>query len=216
MKTIFRFILLVVVAGVFAQCHLSKPKISVEDLKIAFNSESTASQKYAKFAQKAMEEGYDTIAKLFEATSKAESIHAFNHGKVLEKYTGSAGNAEIGSYEIKTTLENLKTAISGETYEMQTMYPGFIRNAENEKAPEAAKSFTWAWDGEKKHLNYYGQVESAIEKGNENGLPFEWYVCPVCGNIYNPADVKESCDFCLTKQTSFIGYTDENGGEKNE
>lgn len=216
MKTILQFTLLIVVAAFLGQCHSSKPKISVDDLKTAFNNESTSSQKYAKFAQKAMEEGYDTIAKLFEATSKSESIHAFNHGKVLEKYTGSAGVAEISSYEIKTTPENLKTAISGETYEMQTMYPGFIRNAENEKAPEAAKSFTLAWEGEKKHLNYYRQAESAIEKGNENGLPFVWYVCPLCGNIYNPTDIKESCDLCLTKQTSFIGYTEENGGEKSE
>lgn len=216
MKTIFRFILLIVVTGVLAQCHLSKPKKSVDDLKTAFNSESTTSEKYAKYAHKAMEEGYDTIAKLFEATSKSEKIHAFNLGKVLEIYTGSAGIPEIGSYEIKTTLENLKSAIGGETYEMNTMYPIFIRDAENEKAPEAAKSFTWAWDGEKKHLNYYRQVESLIVKGNESGLPFVWYVCPMCGNIYNSIDVKESCDFCLTKQTSFIGYTEENGGEKGE
>jgi len=209
MKIIFRFILLIVTVGVFAQCNSSKPVKSIEDLKTAFNSESTASEKYAKFAQAAMEEGYDTIAKLFEATSKSEKIHAFNHGKVLEKYGNSVVNAEIGSYTIKTTVENLQTAINGETYEMQTMYPGFIKNAEIEKAPEAAKSFTWALDGEKKHLNYYREVQSLIVKGNENGLSFEWYVCPICGNIYNDIDVKESCDFCLTKKVNFVGYTEE-------
>ncbi len=213
MRTIFRFVLLIVVCGVFAQCNSSKPVKSVENLKTAFNSESTASEKFAKFAQTALEEGYDTIAKLFEATSKSEKIHAFNHGKVLEKYGNSVGNAEIGSYEIKTTVENLQTAKNGETYEIQTMYPGFIKSAEIEKAAEAAKSFTWSWDGGKKHLSNFRQVESVFVKGNENGLSFEWYVCPTCGNIYNPTDVKESCDFCLIKKVNFIGYTEESGHE---
>jgi len=213
MNAIFRFILLVVTVVFFAQCNSTKPVKSIENLKAAFNSESTASEKYAKFAQTAMEEGYDTIAKLFEATSKSEKIHASNLGKVLEKYSGNVGAAEIGSYEIKTTLENLQTAINSETYEMQTMYPGFIRNAEGERAAEAAKSFTWAWDGGKRHLNYYRQVKFAVVKGNENGLFFAWYVCPTCGNIYNPSDVKENCDFCLTKKANFIGYTEEQEGE---
>ena len=118
MKMIIRIILVIVVAGGLAMCHSSKPVKSVENLKTAFNDETTASEKYAKFAQEAMKEGYDTLAKLFEATSKSESIHAFNHGKVFEKYTGKVLNAEIGSYEIKTTPENLQTAIRGETYEL--------------------------------------------------------------------------------------------------
>jgi len=213
MKTIFQLILFVVTFAFFTQCNSAKPVKSIEDLKTAFNSESTTSEKYAKFTQIAIEEGYDTIAKLFEATSKSEKIHAFNLGKVLEKYNGNVGTSEIGSYEVKTTLENLKSAISGETYEMQTMYPGFIRNAESERAAEVAKSYTWAWDGGKKHLSYYRQVELAIVKGNENGLFFEWYVCPTCGNIYNSSGVAESCDFCLTKKTNFIGYTEELEGE---
>lgn len=213
MKIIFQFILLIVAGGFFTQCNSTKPVKSIEDLKTAFNSESTASEKYAKFAQKATEEGYDTIARLFEATSKSEKIHAFNHGKILEKYGSSIENGEIGSYETKTTLENLQTAINGETYEIQTMFPGFIKNAEKEKAAEAAKSFTWARDGEKKHLNYFRHIESAIVKGNENGLHYNWYICPICGNVYNNTDLKESCDFCLTKKAIFIGYTEETGGE---
>ncbi|MCX6236560.1 MAG: rubrerythrin family protein [Bacteroidia bacterium] len=136
MRTIFSFILLLIIAGIFTNCGTSKPKKSIENLRTAFNNESTASEKYAKFAQAAMAERFDTISQLFDAASKSESIHAFNHGKVLEKYGERIGTAEIGSYEVKTTAENLQAAINSETYEMQTMYPGFIRIAENEKAPE--------------------------------------------------------------------------------
>jgi len=208
MNTFPRFILLIIIAGAFSCCGTPKPKKTFENLRTAFNNESTASEKYARFAQKATAERFDTIAKLFDAASRSESIHAFNHGKVLEKYGQTIGAAEIGTYEVQNTAENLKTAILSETYEMQTMYPGFIRIAENEKAPDAAKSFTWAWNAEKKHLNYYRQAEAAISKGNQTGLSFTWFICPICGNIFNESDLKESCDFCLTKQANFIGYTE--------
>ena len=208
MKIFFRFILLIIVAGVSGQCSNSTPKRSIEDLKTAFNIESTAAEKYTKFAQVAMEEGFDTITRLFEAVSKSESIHAFNHGKALEKLGGNAEVAVIGSYEVKSTAENIQTAINSETYELQTMYPGFVRNSEKEKAPDAAKSFTWAWDTEKKHLSYFRQAAESMLKGNETALQITWYVCPLCGNTYNPTDIKEICDFCLTRQENFIGYSE--------
>jgi rubrerythrin len=214
MKTISKLIQLIIIAGVLANCNISKTKKTVEDLKSAYNEESTAAEKYRKFAQTADKEGFDTLSKLFDAVSKSESIHAFNHSKVLEKYGKSVTEPEIGSYEVKTTVENLQSALKSETYEMQTMYPGFIRTAEIEKAPEAAKSFTWAWNTEKKHLYYYRQVASTIAKGNETGLPVIWYVCPICGNIYKPADLKPFCDLCLTKKENFIGYAENQEGEK--
>jgi len=208
MKNIFRFILLLLVPVVFGQCSNTIPKKSLENLKTAFDIESTAAAKYAKFSQSALEEGFDTIAKLFEAVSKSESIHALNHGKALEKLGGTIIVSVPGSFEVKTTAENIQSAIYSETYELQTMYPAFIRNSENEKAPDAAKSFTLAWNTEKKHLAFYQVAAAAILKGNETGLPFTWYVCPICGNMYSPDSVKGSCDFCLTKQENFIGYTE--------
>ena len=208
MKTIIRLIPLIFFAVVFTCCSSSKPKKSIENLRTAFNNETTTAEKYSKFAQTALAEGLDTIARLFDAVSKSENIHAFNHGKALEIYGLTAGTPQIGSFEVKTTAENLKAAINAETYEMQTMYLGFIRTAEEEKAPEAAKSFTWARGAEIKHLNYYRQAVSALASGNESGLPTSWLVCPVCGNTIDSNNAKPFCDFCLNKEENFIGYTD--------
>jgi len=208
MKTIIRFITLFFFTAVFTCCSSSKPKKSIENLRTAFNNETTSAEKYSKFAQTALAEGLDTIASLFEAVSKSENIHAFNHGKALEKYGLSAGTPQIGSFEVKTTAENLETAINSETYEMQTVYLGFIRTAEEEKAPEAAKSFTWARGAEIKHLSYFREAAATLASGNESGLPVSWLVCPVCGNTINSNKVQPFCDFCLNKQENFIGYTD--------
>jgi rubrerythrin len=82
MKKFLFFTLLALFA--FMGCKQAKPVRTIENLKAGIKGETTASVKYAAFAQKAREEGNDTIAKLFDAASKAESIHAVNHLKVLE------------------------------------------------------------------------------------------------------------------------------------
>ncbi len=198
--------LIFTISGFLFCCNTSKPKKSIEDLRSAYNSESTFAEKYAKFAQAATNEGYDTLAKLFLAVSKSERIHSTNHGKVIDKLGYDSGTAEIGSFEVKSTIENLKAAIKSEAFDMQSVYPGFIRDAEREKVPEIARSFNWAWNGEKTHLRYYRNASEIIGKGNEKDIPFVWYICSGCGNIYTPANVKEKCELCLTKQENFIGY----------
>ncbi len=192
----------------FMHCKTPKPKMSIENLQTAINNEATSAEKYASFAQAALAEGFDTIAQLFDAVANSEKIHVANHRNALEKLGVIAGVPQIGSFEVKTTIENLQSSIAGEIHDMQLIYPGFIREAEKEKAPAAGQSFSWALNTEKKHLNDFRQAALAISKANEKGLPFTWLVCPTCGNIYSLIDVKETCDLCLTRQDAFLGYTD--------
>ncbi|MCE5178013.1 MAG: hypothetical protein LLF81_02560 [Porphyromonadaceae bacterium] len=179
-----------------------KPVKTIADLKEGIKGETTASAKYAAFAQKAREEGNDTIATFFDAASKAETIHAANHTKVLEKL-GEKMEAFTPEFEVKTTAENLQAAIDGETYEETVMYPGFIKDAEAEKVPDAIKSFTWAMDTEKKHEAFYKNALAALETGNESTLPAGYEVCPVCGNTYAEGNVDETCAFCQTLRDKF-------------
>jgi hypothetical protein len=73
MRTVTRLILFISVIGLVMSCAPKQVK-SVENLKAAFNGESTASAKYAAFAEKARAEGFDTVAVMFQATSKAEAV----------------------------------------------------------------------------------------------------------------------------------------------
>jgi rubrerythrin len=184
-------------------CKQSKPVKTIENLKAGIKGETTASEKYAAFAQKAMEEGYDTISKLFQAASKAESIHAANHLKVLEKL-GEKMDEFKPEFEVKTTAENLQAAIDGETYELNTMYPQFLADAETENVKDATKSFTWAFDTEKKHQQFYSKALEALNNKTENTLPFNYAVCPVCGNTYDKANIDPKCAFCQTPSEKFI------------
>ncbi len=181
----------------------TKPVKTIDNLKAAITGETTASAKYKAFAEQAKTEGLDTIAKLFEAASKAEAIHAANHTKVLEEL-GVKMDSIKPEFEVKTTAENLQAAIDGETYEFTTMYPDFIKIATEEKADKAVKSFNWANDTEKKHKEYYAKALEAINAGTEVNMPVEYFVCPVCGNTYDKATLEPNCAFCQTASEKFI------------
>jgi rubrerythrin len=198
-------ILLFAVVSLFAfgSCTQQKPVKTTENLKAGIKGETTASAKYAAFALKAREEGHENIAKLFEAASKAESIHATNHKKVLDELGGKMEDFKP-EFEVKTTAENLQAAIDGETYEVTTMYPQFLTDAKAEKVEKAEKSFTWAFDTEKKHQKFYTQALESLKANTENTLPLDYLVCPVCGNTYDKAVVDEKCAFCLTSKEKFL------------
>src|SRR5512145_1053546 len=85
------------------------------NLKEAFAGESQANRKYLAYSKKAEQEGYRRAAKLFRAAAAAETIHAHNHLR------------ELGV--VRSTRENLADAISGESYEFQSMYPQMIEDA---------------------------------------------------------------------------------------
>jgi rubrerythrin len=160
-----------------------------ENLNEAFAGESQANQKYRAFAKKAEKEGFPNIAKLFATTAEAERIHAEGHLGALDG---------VGS-----TIENLKGAIAGETYEYTEMYPPMfeLANSENNKA---ARMFRYALRVEEVHAKLYKLAIQAAEQGKDLDVS-QIYLCPVCGNI-EFGEPKGNCPICGTLASKFIKY----------
>jgi rubrerythrin len=205
MKNVFKLFITVIALSLMYGCA-QKPVKTIANLKAAFNGESNASAKYAAFAEKAKAEGFDTAAVMFLAISKAESIHADNHKKVLVKLGEKIEGPVIEPFNTLSTVENLAAAIKGETYEIETMYPEFLATAEKEKCSDAVKSFNWAVDTEKKHQAFYKTALDALNAGGEKTLAVQWFVCPVCGNTYDATTVTTACDFCMTVKEKFVVF----------
>ncbi len=98
-----------------------------QNLADAFAGESQANRKYLAFAQQAEKDGYKQVAKLFRAAADAETIHAHAHLRTMNG--------------VGKTVDNLKTAIAGETHEFKKMYPEFIEAAKQEAQKAAERSF---------------------------------------------------------------------------
>jgi len=200
-KKIVCFILMCVI-GIAVYAGTEK---TIENLKAGFKGESTASAKYAAYADQARKEGFIPIAIMFEATSKAEAVHALNHKAVIEKLGGKT-DPVTPQFAVKTTKENLEDAIKGENYEMTTMYPGFIATAKEENANDAIKSFRWAMETEKKHSIFYNNALSALSKNDLKTLTKIYWVCPKCGNTFDQAKPDKKCPFCYTSSDKYIKF----------
>ena len=137
---------------------------TIENLKSAFAGESQANRKYLAFAKKADEEGFPQIAKLFRAVAEAETIHAHNHLRALG--------------EVKTTTDNLQAAMGGENYEVSSMYPPMLAEADKDGNKQAARSFKYALEVEKVHAILYSH---ALDKLGKDSSTVDYYICPVCG-----------------------------------
>jgi rubrerythrin len=160
---------------------------SVENLKMAFSGESQANRKYSAFAKKAEEEGFSQIAKLFRAAAAAETVHALNH---LRAMSG-----------VNSTAENLDAAISGENYEVVSMYPPMLESAQAEGDKRAAQTFKYALEVEKIHEALYRKAAESFQKG-EDAPETDYYVCPVCGFTHE-GKLDGRCPVCNTPGERF-------------
>jgi rubrerythrin len=151
---------------------------TTDHLKAAFAGESQANRKYLAFAQKADEEGQPQVARLFRAAAAAETVHALNHLRALEGVQGTA--------------ENLKEAIGGESYEVVSMYPPMLADAEAEGDKRAVRSFKWALEVEKVHEALYTKALAML---GQKMADVDYFVCPFCGYTHEgPLDGK--CPVC--------------------
>jgi rubrerythrin len=158
-----------------------------QNLNDAFAGESQANRMYLAFADKAEKDGFPQIAKLFKAAAAAETVHAHAHLRAMGG--------------IKTTVENLEAAIAGEGHEFKDMYPGFLKDAEEEGNKPAEISFRNALAVEEIHHGLYGDALASLKEGRDLPVKKIW-VCNICGNtVYD--EPPENCPVCGVPKTMF-------------
>lgn len=182
-----------------------------QNLHLALNGEAQASIRYRAFAKQADTEGYSGVARLFRAAAIAEKVHATSHQSVLkaeeqiildlnseDKMTLAIAQLESEG-SVKTTAENLKTALDGETEEFQKMYPAMIRDAVAENAIDARHSLEYAMSIEmihaklfKKALRDPAEVQTSV-----------YHICPLCGHTVENQPPNK-CPYCGVDATKFI------------
>jgi rubrerythrin len=174
------------------------PSKTLDNLMAAYNGESNARAKYLEFAKKADQEGFAGAASLFRAAATAEGTHAATHAEVIKKLGGTP-KAEIALPPIKTTAENLKVALEGETYERDTMYPAFIAEAKASGNKDALRAFNFAVSAEAEHAKLYGDAGANLEAWRAART---FFVCPVCGKTVLAVGF-EKCPVCFTPAEKF-------------
>jgi rubrerythrin len=154
----------------------------------AYTGEAKAALRLKIFADKAEQEGYPQVARLFRVIALSEEIH------------GERGLRKLR--EIKSTEENLNEAFESETQVAGVAYGNFIKLANDAGDEAAARIFSESRDVEDFHARLYKEAMGHLMEERET----TYYVCKVCGY---PSDgvLPDECPVCGAKKEQFFEFT---------
>ncbi len=174
---------------------------TLENLTKAFIGESQARNRYSFYAKTAKKEGYEKVAEIFEVTAEQEKQHAkwllrmINEIKEdgIEELSVEADSVFV----FKSTVENLKSAISGENHEYTSMYPEFAKVAREEGYDAVANRLDAIAKAEEHHEERYKKILSAVENESLFKKDSEvWWVCRECGYQHFGNQAPQLCPSC--------------------
>ena len=174
---------------------------SLDNLKAAVQGETNATTKYAAWSVAARKEGYDQLARLFEATADAEKIHIALEMSLIKKAEPSYAQPAGDKPSSHASDINLIKAAQGEIYETSDMYSSFIKVAQMEKNIEAENVFTRAKLAEAYHAQHYLDAYNTIDVPSAD----TYYLCPICGYTHK-GNGFTACPICLTSKDQFKSY----------
>lgn len=180
-------------------------KKTIENLAKAFIGESQARNRYGFYSKVAKKEGHEQIAAVFSKTAEQERSHASTLFKMINDLKKRAAldlnaiqvEAEMPTY-FGSTIDNLKAAIAGETYEFKSMYPEFAKAAQEEGLNDIAARLRAIARAEEHHARRYGSLLHELEYGTlyKKGDATTRWVCRECGYVHEGNEPPEMCPAC--------------------
>lgn len=182
--------------------ELKGSKTEINLLK-AFAGESQARNRYNLFAEKAIEEGYEQIAGVFNETAAQEYEHAKRFFSFL-KGGDVEITAEFPAGKVGTTQENLLEAAQGEKCEWSILYNNFDKIAAEEGFKDISAAFKAIAHVEKYHewryLKLLERLTSCSEFRREESIKWQ---CRACGYVFEGATPPAKCPACLKPRAFF-------------
>ena len=158
-----------------------------EALQQAYVGEAKAALRLKVYAQKAEEEGFKQIARLFRVIAFSEEIHGARALRVLK--------------DIKTTEENLAASFESEKTVAEIAYDRFVKMAEQVGDKPSLLHFSQSRDVEETHAKLYKQAMNHFMEERET----VYHVCKVCGYVADGV-LQEECPVCAAKKDQFTTF----------
>jgi len=170
---------------------------TAKNLLISYAFESQATTRYIFFSNKAKEDGYIQISKIFEETANQELEHALRFFKFF-----NGGELEVTSSfltgVIKTTYDNLIASADLEKYVHIDLYPGFAKIGREEVFDRAADFWDAISIAEAQHEKMFLALADNLKTGrifnrNEKRV----WRCSNCGYIHEGENAPGKCPACV-------------------
>ncbi len=186
-------------------------KETPKKLFAAYVGESQARNRYTFFASIAKKEGYVLISRIFQETADQEREHGLNFYKMLQEFKKEENFDDFLVNEMYPTtygktIENLKSAVNGETMEYTKLYPDLADTAEKEGYPHIAERTRAIARAEQHHAERYGKLLKLIgdDAFFKRGEKVVW-VCLECGYEVELDELPEDfvCPSCSHPRSYF-------------
>ncbi len=179
------------------------------NLHASFAAEAQARTRYDFFANKATEDGYIQIAKIFNETADQEFEHAlrffkfFNGGELPINLAFPTG-------VIQTTHDNLLSSAQLEQYVGNDLYARFAVEAKDEGYARAEDTFNAIIVSENHHEKLFLHLAQNIAKDRSFAREDEkTWRCLSCGYIHQGKTAPDKCPACV-KPTGYFELLCEN------
>lgn len=186
---------------------------TAENLMKSFAGESQARNRYTFYSLVARQEGYESIARVFEETANQEKAHA----NVFYKFLTADMNGEkiiinadypVALYD--KTADCLDAAAKGEHEEQAILYPEFSKVAKEEGFDRIAEAYDAISRIEEMHEKRYRKLYTEIKDGSHYKKDKDlFWICQNCGYVVEGAEPPKVCPVCYYPQAYFKVYTDE-------
>lgn len=161
------------------------------NLLTAFAGESQARNKYYFYAEKARQEGLNSIATVFEKTAENEGAHAKIWFEALHD-------------GMPSTTINLEDAAKGEHFEWTDMYAAFAKTAKEEGFDKLAFLFEAVANIEKAHEERYRcQLKDVTENKVFKKEDKKPWICTNCGYVHYGNEAPAQCPVCTYPKAFF-------------
>jgi len=156
-------------------------------LHMAYTGEAKAALRLKVYAEKAEQEGYAQMAKLFRVIAFSEEMHGARALKLLR--------------EVQSTEANLAASFESETHVAEVAYDQFIKQAEAEGNKAAVLHFSQSRDVEEIHAKLYKEAMNHFMEERQT----TYYVCKVCGYVADGV-LPDECPICRAKKEQFVHF----------
>ncbi len=192
-------------------------KETPKKLFAAYVGESQARNRYTFFSKIAKKEGYMLVSKIFEETADQEKTHGSWFYKMLQEFKKEEKFDDFNVNEMYpttygSTIENLKSAINGETMEYTKLYPDIADTAKKEGYLNVANRTSAIARAEQHHAERYGKLLKLIDDDIffKRGEKVVW-ICLECGYEVELDELPEDwiCPSCSHPRAYFRKKSEE-------
>ncbi|MFC1670765.1 rubrerythrin [Spirochaetota bacterium] len=170
---------------------------TAKNLLTSYALESQANSRYLFFADKAENDGYIQVSRIFRDTAAQELEHAllffkfFNGGELEITATFLTG-------VIKSSYDNLISSAGLEHNVGGTLYPGFAKAAREENFDRAADLWDSITVAEKHHEKVFNALAENIKSKRifQRDKSSVWQ-CTNCGYLHEGKAAPEKCPACV-------------------